>query len=95
MELANKDWRNDLARLTYFATKKDVVEFKLRTPLEALLNEKVIRFVAKYLSEVSNDFYGNYDDLREYYHFCIKCPKQNEQNDYSEFLVNNIAYLNL
>ena len=70
MGLANQNNRNNLARNTYYKTKKDVVEFKRIKPIDALNDKDVILFVLEYRTEVWNQFYGNFDDLKDYISFC-------------------------
>ncbi|MFX1522086.1 MAG: hypothetical protein ACFFCC_01130 [Promethearchaeota archaeon] len=72
MELANKYPKYDLARIVYYKTKKDVVEFKRVNPINALTDKDVISFVLKHQDQIQSEFYGKLDDLRDYILFCYK-----------------------
>ena len=74
MELANQD--NDLAIIAYQKTKKDVVEYKRVKPIDALTNKSVILFVLKHNNEVFKEFYGNFDDLKDYISYCQESIKK-------------------
>ena len=61
---------NELGRIVYYATKKDVVEYKRKKPYQALMNKDVMKFMVLHSRDVAHWYRGKMEIFNKYLSIC-------------------------